>query len=109
MAVSSASSVGPYSSTRYVLSGLPHSKVVDNGSSQYLASNDIVKGIDSFNPLREAVEVVNLGKHLGVAFGNQEEVVLQQIVELEERDGVGQCRINALDNACQVEGGQSGV
>lgn len=30
--------------------------------------------------------------------------MLQQIVELEERDGVGQCKINALDNACQVGG-----
>lgn len=42
--------------------------------------------------IKEAFEVIRLGQQLGVNFGNLEEAFLQQIVELEIRDGEGQAR-----------------
>lgn len=64
----------------------------------------LVEGEGQPEYMVEAKEVVRLGKRLGISFGDQEDVLLQQIIELETRDGEGPRRDKDVGSGDQMGG-----
>lgn len=97
----------PRFSNRVVVRDKQHCERVKSASSQRQCSNGKIE-VNSNGIIKEAFEVIRLGQQLGVNFGNLEEAFLQQIVELEIRDGEGQARgtraLAPLNNGEVVQG-----
>lgn len=81
----------PRFSNRVVVRDKQNCERVKSASSQRQCSNGKIE-VNSNGIIKEAFEVIRLGQQLGVNFGNLKEAFLQQIVELELRDGEGQAR-----------------
>lgn len=106
MAIAGISVERPRSSRREVARGEQNSEVVESVPSQHHCPKRELE-VFSSDIKNKASEVVRLGQQLGVSFGNLEEVFLQQIIELESRDGGGQSKGDMTVRACRKRGGTS--
>lgn len=101
--VSGISATHSSSSGRFVTGGKQSAKVDISNLSYKQGYGDEAKGEDRFGYVKEATEVVRLGKQIGMFFDSADEDMVQHIMDLESKDGKGPNKGRA--HIYQLEGG----